>query len=239
MSRLQLPGAVEHHRGMAVSDRLAVIEVVSDVVCPWCYIGKRRLEKALALAGQRGVQVHWKAFELNPNAPKEGFERQAYRARKFGSAAYAKQLEAHVTDAGRDAGIEFRFDRIKRVPNTLDAHRLIWLAGHDGAQDAIVENLFRSYFIEGLDIGDPEVLKGIAAEGKLDSAKVDELLPSDLGRREVLDEERAARAHDVSGVPTFFVGGMPAVSGAQKPELLASALGSALGLCSPEGGACG
>ena len=221
-----------------VSKGLAVIEVVSDVVCPWCYIGKRRLEKALALVGQQGVEVRWKAFELNPNAPKEGFERQAYRARKFGSAVYAKQLEAHVAGAGRDSGIEFRFDRIERVPNTLDAHRLIWLAQRGGAQDALVENLFRAYFIEGLDVGSPEVLKKIAAESGLESAKVDEVLTSDLGRREVLDEEREAQAHGVSGVPTFFVGGVPLMSGAQKPEMLASALGPALAQCSLEDGAC-
>ena len=221
-----------------VSKGLAVIEVVSDVVCPWCYIGKRRLEKALALVGQQGVEVRWKAFELNPNAPKEGFERQAYRARKFGSAAYAKQLEAHVAGAGRDSGIEFRFDRIERVPNTLDAHRLIWLAQRGGAQDALVENLFRAYFIEGLDVGSPEVLKKIAAESGLESAKVDEVLTSDLGRREVLDEEHEAQAHGVSGVPTFFVGRVPLMSGAQKPELLASALGPALAQCSLEDGAC-
>lgn len=226
---------------MVVTDvhRLAVVEVVSDVVCPWCYIGKRRLEKALALVGQPGVQVRWRAFELNPNAPKEGFDRHAYRTRKFGSTAYAKQLEAHVIDAGRDAGIEFRFDQIERVPNTLDAHRLIWLAGRDGAQDAIVENLFRAYFIEGLDIGNPEVLKKIATESQLDFAKVDELFTSDLGRHEVLDEEREAHTHGVSGVPTFFAGGRPVISGAQKPELLASVLGPALGRCSLEDGACG
>jgi predicted DsbA family dithiol-disulfide isomerase len=221
------------------SNNLGVIEVVSDVVCPWCYIGKRRLENALAIAGQQAVQVRWKAFELNPNAPKEGFERQSYRARKFGSAAYAKQLEAHVSGAGRDSGIEFRFDRIERVPNTLDAHRLIWLAGRDGGQDAIVENLFRAYFIEGLDVGDSQVLRRIAAESGLDSANVEGLLTTDLGRREVLDEEHDARARGVNGVPTFFAGGEPIVSGAQKPELLASMLGPALRQCSLENGAGG
>jgi len=223
---------------MVVSNRVAVIEVVSDVVCPWCYIGKRRLEKALAIAGQQAAQVRWKAFELNRNAPKDGFERESYRARKFGSAAYAKQLEAHVSDAGKDAGIEFSFNRIERVPNTLDAHRLIWLAGRDGSQDAMVENLFRAYFIEGLDVGSGEVLKRVAAESHLDAVKVEELLQSNLGRREVLEEERDAHAHGVSGVPTFFVGGAPIISGAQKPELLASALGPALLQCSLDDGAC-
>ena len=135
-----------------------VVKVVSDVVCPWCFIGKRRLEKALSLVGRQDLRVQWKAFELNPHAPKEGLDRQQYRALKFGSMAYAKQLEAHVAAAGAEEGINFRFDRIERVPNTLDAHRLIWLAGHDGQQDVLVENLFRAYFLEGEDVGSPEVL---------------------------------------------------------------------------------
>jgi predicted DsbA family dithiol-disulfide isomerase len=219
---------------MAVIGTGPAIEVVSDVICPWCFIGKRRLEKALALAGRQDAQVHWKAFELNPQAPKEGMDRQAYRARKFGSAAYAKELEARVIEAGAEEGIEFRFDRIERVPNTLDAHRLIWLAGSEGGQDAIVENLFRAYFVDGQDVGNGDVLKKIAVASGLDAAKVDELLNTDLGTRQVLDEEREARAHGVNGVPSFFLGGVPVMSGAQKPEVLATAFGQ----CSLEDGAC-
>jgi predicted DsbA family dithiol-disulfide isomerase len=212
-----------------------VIEVVSDVVCPWCFIGKRRLEKALALVGRKDAEIHWKAFELNPQAPKEGMDRQVYRARKFGRAAYAKQLEARVIEAGAEEGIEFRFDRVELVPNTFDAHRLIWLAGR---QDAIVENLFRGYFIDGQDIGNPETLHKIAAESGLDSAKVDELLNTNLGKQQVLDEERDAHKCGVNGVPSFFLQGQPVMSGAQKPEILASALGHALGQCSLEDGDC-
>jgi predicted DsbA family dithiol-disulfide isomerase len=223
---------------MEVMSQAAAIEVVSDVVCPWCFIGKRRLEKALVLAGRESAHIHWKAFELNPQAPKEGLDRQAYRTRKFGSAAYARELEAHVTQAGAEDGIEFRFDRIERVPNTLDAHRLIWLAGRDGSQDAIVENLFRAYFIEGRDVGSSGVLRDIAAGSGLNAAKVDELLSTDLGKREVLDQEREGHAHGISGVPSFLVGGVPVISGAQKPEILASAFGAAFGLCSLEDGAC-
>ena len=215
-----------------------VIEVVSDVVCPWCFIGKRRLEKALTFVGQKGAKVHWKAFELNPQAPKKGMDRQAYRARKFGSTAYAMELEGRVVEAGAEEGIEFRFDRVERVPNTLDAHRLIWLAGREGSQDAIVENLFRAYFIDAQDVGDRDVLRKIGAESGLDSAKVDELLNTDLGKDEVLEEEREARKRGVNGVPAFFVQNQPIVSGAQKPEILASALGPALGRCSIEDGAC-
>lgn len=223
---------------MGVLSQSPAIEVVSDVVCPWCFIGKRRLEKALALVGRKGAQVHWKAFELNPQAPKEGMDRQAYRARKFGNAAYAKELEGRVIEAGAEEGIAFHFDRIERVPNTLDAHRLIWLAGRNGSQDAIVENFFRAYFIDGQDVGNLEVLRKIAAESGLDAAKVDELLSTDLGKRQVLDEEREAHALGVSGVPSFFLGGVPVTSGAQKPEILASAFGSAFGQCSLEDGTC-
>ncbi|HXA05417.1 MAG TPA: DsbA family oxidoreductase [Bryobacteraceae bacterium] len=223
---------------MAVMVTASPIGVVSDVVCPWCFIGKRRLEKALALAGRQGEHVLWKAFELNPQAPKEGMDRQAYRARKFGSADYARELEARVIEAGSEEGIEFRFDRIERVPNTLDAHRLIWLAGREGEQDAIVENLFRAYFIDGQDVGNRDVLRRIAVESGLDSTLADGLLNTDLGEREVRDEEREAHARGVSGVPTFFVKGLPVMSGAQTPELLASAFGTALGQCSLDDGAC-
>ena len=223
---------------MAVTSTAPAVEVVSDVVCPWCFIGKRRLAKALALAGRKGAQVRWKAFELNPQVPKEGIDRPAYRARKFGSAAYAKELEARVIEAGAEDGIEFRFDRIERVPNTLDAHRLIWLAGREGNQDAIVENLFLAYFIDGQDVGNREVLRKIAAKSGLGSTTVDELSRTELGKREVLDEESEARAHGVNGVPSFFLQGVPVMSGAQKPEILASAFGSALGQCSLDDGAC-
>jgi len=215
-----------------------VIEVVSDVVCPWCFIGKRRLEKALSLVGRQDLRVQWRAFELNPHAPKEGLDRKQYRALKFGSTAYAKQLEAHVAGAGAEEGINFRFDRIERVPNTLDAHRLIWLAGHDEQQDALVDNLFRAYFLEGEDVGRAEVLKRIAGESGLDSGRVDELLNGDLGRSEVQTEEREAHNRGVNGVPAFFVNGMPVASGAQKPEVLASVLGPALEQCSLKDGGC-
>src|SRR4051794_33136176 len=123
------------------ASRPPVIEVVSDVVCPWCYIGKRRLEKALALLQRESVTVSWKPFELNPGAPKEGLDRQAYRIRKFGSLAYSQQLEARVAAAGAEEGIAFRFDEIKRTPNTFEAHRLIWFAGREsaGMQNRVVE----------------------------------------------------------------------------------------------------
>ena len=217
-----------------MSGESIAIEVVSDVVCPWCFIGKRRLEKALALLKRKDAHVHWKAFELNPDAPKEGMNRAAYRARKFGSPAYAQQLEAHVMTAGAEEGIGFRFDRIERVPNTFDARRLIWLGGQEGIQDAMVENLFRAYFIDAEDVGKPEVLDRIGIQSGLDSGRVAKFLAGDSGRNEVLADQRRARAQGINGVPTFLVNGQPVMSGAQMPDLLASVLAPVLGQCSLE-----
>ncbi|HEV3199609.1 MAG TPA: DsbA family oxidoreductase [Bryobacteraceae bacterium] len=218
--------------------RPPTVEVVSDVVCPWCFIGKRRLEKALAILDRQDVTIHWKPFQLNPGAPKEGMDRQAYRIRKFGSLAYSQQLEARVAAAGSAEGIEFRFDEIKWTPNTLEAHRLIWFAGREPGQDRrnaptvqniVVENLFSAYFLGGEDVGDTEVLKRIGAGSGLDGGRLDELFAAGLGTGELMAEEIEARARGVTGVPTFFVNGEPIASGAQKPELLAAALVPALG----------
>ena len=127
--------------------------------------------------------------------------RQAYRVRKFGSLAYSQQLEARVAEAGMEDGIEFRFERIERTPNTFDAHRLIWLAGREGVQDEVVENLFRAYFIDADDVGSPTVLTRIGTESGLDAARVEELLSGDLGASEVAADEHQARTQGVSGVP--------------------------------------
>lgn len=127
------------------------VDVISDVVCPWCYVGKRRLEKAIA-ALDRQVKVRWLPFQLNPTMPKEGISRREYRTRKFGSWERSLELDAQVAAAGKAEGIHFAFERIERTPNTLDAHRLIWLADQQGVQDAVVEALFRAYFTEGRDI---------------------------------------------------------------------------------------
>lgn len=206
----------------------SVIQVVSDVVCPWCFIGKRRLEKALQLLEQP-VEVRWTTFQLNPAAPKEGMDRKEYRLRKFGSVEYARQLEARVAEAGREDGISFQFGKITRIPNTFDAHRLIWLAGREGAQDAVVERLFGAYFIDAEDVGDAAVLTRIGVEAGIDGAAIEQLFGGDLGAGEVAKEEELARRHGVSGVPTFFVNGVPVTSGAHQPELLAHVFGQVLG----------
>jgi len=216
-----------------------VVEVVSDVVCPWCFIGKRRIQKALQLLGRPGIGLRWKPFQLNPGAPKEGWGRQAYRARKFGSADYAKQLEARVAAAGAGEGIDFQFDRIQLVPNTFQAHRLIWLADREGVQDAVVEKLFHSYFVAAENIGERDVLRRIGAESGISADSLDGLFSSDVGSDEVRSEELHARRLGVNGVPSFFVAGEPVAEGADAPENLAAALGPALAQCSVEGGVCG
>ena len=134
------------------------IDIVSDVICPWRFIGKRRLEKALRLLpSESEIEIHWRPYELNPDMPAEGIDRKLYRTRKFGSWERSQALDAQVAQAGAGEGIPFAFDRMERTPNTFDAHRLIWLARVEGVQDAVVEALFQAYFVDALDVGDREV----------------------------------------------------------------------------------
>src|SRR3954463_3463979 len=139
------------------------IDVISDVICPWCYIGKRRLEKAVAAFGREQLQVRWHPFQLNPRMPKGRMNRKEYRTAKFGSWERSLALDAQVAEAGRGEGIPFAFDRIQRTPNTLDAHRLLWLAGKLGVQDGVAESLFRGYFTAGADLNDRPTLVELAA----------------------------------------------------------------------------
>jgi predicted DsbA family dithiol-disulfide isomerase len=199
--------------------RKNVIQVVSDVVCPWCYIGKRRLAKALDLLGRKDVEVQWTAFQLNPNAPKEGWNRSAYRAAKFGGVEIADRMQDRVVAAAAQEGLRFRLDLAEKTPNTFDAHRLIWLAGREGLQDAVVESLFRAYFMEGRDIGDRDVLRQIGANHHLEAS-----FDTDFGVVEVSRDEEIARAKGVSGVPAFFRDGEAVTSGAHPAELLAAML---------------
>ena len=205
------------------------IDVISDVVCPWCYIGKRRLERALELfdgGGEPSVQVQWLPFELNPQLPPDGVARSDYVARKFG--ARAKDIYARVGEVGRSVGIEFAFDRIARQPNTVAAHQLIALAGQHAKQDEMVEMLFRSYFLEGVDLTRPDNLVALARQAGLDAEAASACLGDAAQRQAVLSDESHAHALGVSGVPFFIFGGKLAVSGAQEPEVLAGAMAQAL-----------
>jgi predicted DsbA family dithiol-disulfide isomerase len=203
------------------------LDIVSDAICPWCYIGKRHLECALELlgaAGQSGSSIVWHPFQLNPDMPRAGAERAAYRAAKFGGAERAAALDARVTEAASAVGLHFRLDRITRTPNTLAAHRLIRYAGRLGAQDAVVEALFRAYFTDGRDIGDPDELADAAAGCGLDRTATVAFLAGGEDEAEVLAEDGAARRGGINGVPTFFIDGRLLCSGALPAEHLAAGI---------------
>ena len=200
------------------------VDVFSDVVCPWCFVGKRRLEQAIqALGDEARIDVTWRPFQLNPTMPREGIDRQEYRARKFGSLARSEALDAQLAAVGREVGIHFRFDRMQRTPNTFDAHRLLRLAHERGVQDGVAEALFRAYFVEGRDLGDPAVLADLAADAGLDRAEVTRYLTGTDGVARVADEEAEGRDLGIDGVPFFVVNGAYGISGAQPPEYLAAA----------------
>jgi predicted DsbA family dithiol-disulfide isomerase len=195
------------------------IDVISDVICPWCYIGKRRLEKAVAaLEGQHEVRVRWLPFQLNPTMPKEGISRREYRTKKFGSWERSQELDARLIEAGKSHGIDFAFDRIERTPNTLDAHRLIWLAGRQGVQDAVVEGLFRAYFTEGRDISNRQTLLDVVSEARLGRASAEGILNLSDGLEAMKQGEELSRRFRVEGVPFFIINGQITLSGAQQPD---------------------
>jgi predicted DsbA family dithiol-disulfide isomerase len=202
------------------------IDIVSDAICPWCYIGKRQLERALASLAQEGLyfSVHWNPFQLNPDMPKEGRNRASYRMMKFGSADRVREMDARVTGAAANVGLDFHLDQIVRTPNTLDAHRLIWHAGREDRQDAVVEALFSAYFTQGRDIGDHDVLADCAAQAGMERAAVAEFLAGDVAAPEMLAADRAAREAGVNGVPSFFLDGYGLYSGAMPSETMAEAL---------------
>jgi predicted DsbA family dithiol-disulfide isomerase len=199
-----------------MSPTLSVI-VYSDVVCPWCYVGKRRLEAALAMPGMPDVRLLWRPFELNPQMPAQGVDRRAYRAAKFGAAEGAAR-DRHMTETGRALNIAFAFERVLRTPNTRLAHRLIWEAERQGRQDAVVERLFRGYFEEGRDIGAAQVLEDIAGQAGMDLEAARQALREEASLAAVVALEREGLRCGISGVPFFVLPGAGAVSGAQPPE---------------------
>jgi predicted DsbA family dithiol-disulfide isomerase len=202
------------------------IDIVSDAICPWCYVGKRQLERALVTLADEGLQfsVHWNPFQLNPDMPKEGRDRAAYRAWKFGGAERAAAGDARVAEAAANVGLAFRQDLMLRTPNTIDAHRLIWFAGQHGVQDAAMEAVFKAYFTAGRDIGDAGVLADCAAEAGLDRAAVQEFLGGEVAAAEMRAADQAAREAGVNGVPSFFLDGYSLFSGAMPAETMAEAL---------------
>lgn len=196
---------------------MLAVDVISDVICPWCFIGKRRLEKAIVAHGGP-VRVRWLPFQLNPQMPKEGVSRREYRTKKFRSWERSQELDAQVAAAGAAEGIHFAFNRMERKPNTLDAHRLIWLADREGVQDAVVEALFRAYFTDGRDISNRQMLLDVAAEAGLDRSKAEDVLTSGGGQEAIIEADQLARRVRVEGVPFFIINGKFTLSGAQPPD---------------------
>lgn len=202
------------------------IDVVSDVVCPWCYVGEKRLEAALAEEPQP-VTLRWRPYQLDPTIPAGGLDRAEYMERKFGKSGRLQSVHDNLTRLGAELGIPFAFDRIKRSPNTLDAHRLIRWASSAGIQGAIVDRLFKAYFVEGRDIGDRGVLIEIAGEFGLDAKLVEKLLKDGADADLVRQEIEQAQGMGVSGVPFFIFGGRLGVPGAQEPSVLRRAMAQA------------
>lgn len=205
-----------------------VVDVVSDIVCPWCFIGKRKLEAALAALTRTepslDATIRWHPFQLNPDLPTEGISRATYLAQKFGGAARASDVYARVKSVGEDVGIPFRFDRIERQPNTLDGHRLIAWAQQQGDASTLVEGLFSAYFIEGRFVGDRDELARIAVECGWPERDVRVMLESDVMRQVVVDESRESVDVGIQGVPFFIFNGRTAVSGAHDPPTLLEAI---------------
>ncbi len=204
------------------------LDIISDTICPWCYIGKRRLEQALAWRPEVETDIRWRPFQLDSTIPPEGVDRGSYLEKKFGSPEAARALYARIEEAGKQEDIPFAFDLIERTPNSLDSHRLIRWAATAGLQDEVVERLFQLYFLEGEDIGEAEVLLGAAAEVGLDSELVEELLAGSSDIDLVEKEISLAQEIGVTGVPCFIFANSFALMGAQPPETLVEAVDRAL-----------
>jgi predicted DsbA family dithiol-disulfide isomerase len=195
-----------------------ILDIVSDAICPWCYIGKRRLERALAERPEADLAIGWRPFQLNPDMPAEGMDRKDYLRAKFGDRAGGRMYEA-VEAAGREEGIPFAFDRIRRTPNTILAHRLIRYGARQDRQDDVVEAVFRAYFTEGEDIGRVETLVRLTESLGMDGAATRAYLDGDEDASQILAEDEFARRIGIQGVPCFLIERKYAISGAQPPEV--------------------
>jgi predicted DsbA family dithiol-disulfide isomerase len=202
------------------------VDVVSDVVCPWCFIGQKRLDKAIASVGDVDVHISWRPFQLDPTIPPQGQDRREYMMAKFGSEQRIREIHARIEPLGEAEGISFAFDAIKVAPNTLDAHRLIRWAGAVGedVQNRLVRRLFQLNFEEGVNIGDHGVLTEAAREAGMDASVVETLLPTDADVESVRTEIATASRMGITGVPCFLLEGKYAVMGAQDADTLADAI---------------
>lgn len=212
------------------------LDVVSDTVCPWCYIGKKRLDQALEIHGGEGIKIVWRPFQLDASIPPGGIDRKTYMEKKFG-AERAREVGNTIREFGTAVGIDFRFDLIGRSPNTLDSHRLIRWAGTAGCQNDMVDSLFRRYFEQGEDIGSHDVLVEAAGEVGMDTDIVRDLLSKDADRDLIAREDSMAREIGIQGVPSFVINSQWVVTGAQEPETLVRMFNKLLAREAEEAGA--
>ena len=204
------------------------IDIIFDTVCPWCYIGKRRLEMALSMRPQIRVKLNWRPFFLNPEMPPEGIRRTAYLVKKFGSESRTNRIYGTIGEAGQSVEIDFAFERIGKTPNSVDSHRLVRFAHERGLADEVVEALFVEFFINGRDIGDLRVLTEIGAANRLDAQEVKAYLNTDADVGAIHDENVRAHRLGINGVPSFAFNEKFVISGAQEPQVLARMLDAAL-----------
>ena len=204
------------------------IHITFDTVCPWCYIGKRRLEMALSMRPQIRVKLNWRPFLLNPEMPPEGIDRTAYLVKKFGSESRTNRIYGTIGEAGQSVEIDFAFERIGKTPNSVDSHRLVRFAHERGLADEVVEALFVEFFINGRDIGDLRVLTEIGAANGLDAQEIRAYLNTDADVGAIHDENVRAHRLGINGVPSFAFNEKFVISGAQEPQVLARMLDAAL-----------
>jgi len=200
------------------------LDIISDVICPWCYIGKAHLDRVLEAHPDHPFTIEWHPFQLNPTMPDAGMDRREYLEHKFGGKEGAVRVYGQIAEAAEAAGLDIDFGAIQRTPNTINAHRLIHWAGLEGRQTAIVSKLFKAYFKEGRDIGDAEVLLNISEAAEMDREMVARLLATDQDVADIRARDANARARGVTGVPTFVVANQHVLSGAQQPDLWAKVI---------------
>lgn len=196
------------------------LDIFADVICPWCWIGKRRLERALEARPQEGLTIRWRAFQLNPGMPAAGMDRREYLAAKFGGDGQAMRIYEVIRSAGESEKLDFNFERIQRTPSTLRAHRLVRLAQERGQASAMMEALFQAYFSRGEDIGEREVLVDAATPFGFSAEEIRRQIDSAEGLEAVQAEDALARRHGINGVPCYIFNGKFALAGAHEPEVL-------------------
>jgi len=212
------------------------LDIFSDPVCPWCLIGKAFLDRAIADAPEAPFVIEWHPFQLNPDMPRDGMDRRAYLEAKFGGKMPAATVYARIAEAAEAAGVTLDLGKIERMPNTLDAHRLIHWAGLEGRQDSVVTALFNAYFRDGRDIGAPDTLADIAAGTGMDRALALRLLTSEADRDAIMQRDAHSRARGITAVPTFIVADTHVLTGAQQPELWAQVLAELADTAAPTTG---